>query len=338
MGLRIDTSIYERIRTSEDEKLDLTLRPKTLEEFIGQKNLKENLRVFIDAAKKRKESLDHILFYGPQGLGKTTLAHIIANELGVDIKTTSGPVLERPVDLVGILTNLKEGDVLFVDEIHRTSRTVEEYLYSALEDFCIDILIDKGPGARTEKINIAKFTLIGATTRFGMLTPPLRARFGIILHIDYYSPEELELVVKRSAKILGIKITDKASKEIAKRARGTPRIANRLLRRIRDFAEVDGKDEIELDTVLYALEKLGINEYGLDKRDEELLKLIAEKFKGGPVGIKTIAAAMEEDPKTIEEVYEPYLVKMGFLKRTARGRIITEKGLEAINLLPKRIL
>ncbi len=321
-----------KVSPLEEEKLDFTLRPKTLDEFVGQEKLKENLRVFIKAAKLRKETLDHILFHGPQGLGKTTLAYIIANELGVNIKTTSGPVLERPADLVGILTGLKDGDVIFIDEIHRTQRSVEEYLYSALEDFSIDILIDKGPGARSEKINIARFTLIGATTRYGMLTSPLRARFGIVMHIDYYPVQELDKIVKRSASIFKVEIDEEASREIAKRARGTPRIANRLLKRIRDFAQVKGNKRIDVETVRYALEKLGVNEYGLDKRDRELLRIIAEKFKGGPVGIKSLAAALEEDPRTIEEVYEPYLVKMGFLKRTARGRVITEEGKTAIGL------
>lgn len=321
-----------KVSPLEEEKLDFTLRPKTLDEFVGQEKLKENLRVFIKAAKLRKETLDHILFHGPQGLGKTTLAYIIANELGVNIKTTSGPVLERPADLVGILTALKDGDVIFIDEIHRTQRSVEEYLYSALEDFSIDILIDKGPGARSEKINIARFTLIGATTRYGMLTSPLRARFGIVMHIDYYPVQELDKIVKRSASIFKVEIDEEASREIAKRARGTPRIANRLLKRIRDFAQVKGNKRIDVETVRYALEKLGVNEYGLDKRDRELLRIIAEKFKGGPVGIKSLAAALEEDPRTIEEVYEPYLVKMGFLKRTARGRVITEEGKTAIGL------
>ena len=321
-----------KVSPLEEEKLDFTLRPKTLDEFVGQEKLKENLRVFIKAAKLRKETLDHILFHGPQGLGKTTLAYIIANELGVNIKTTSGPVLERPADLVGILTGLKDGDVIFIDEIHRTQRSVEEYLYSALEDFSIDILIDKGPGARSEKINIARFTLIGATTRYGMLTSPLRARFGIVMHIDYYPVQELDKIVKRSASIFKVEIDEEASREIAKRARGTPRIANRLLKRIRDFAQVKGNKRIDGETVRYALEKLGVNENGLDKRDRELLRIIAEKFKGGPVGIKSLAAALEEDPRTIEEVYEPYLVKMGFLKRTARGRVITEEGKTAIGL------
>ncbi len=305
-----------------------SLRPKKLSEFIGQEKVKENLEIFIKAVKKRKDVLEHVLLSGPPGLGKTTLAHLIANELDVDIKTTSGPVLEKPADLVGILTSLKEGDILFIDEIHRVPRVVEEYLYSAMEDFAIDVILDKGPSARTFRINLPKFTLIGATTRMGLISQPLIGRFGILLHLDYYSVEEIFQIVKRSSKLLNLNIDDESAYEIAKRSRGTPRIANRLLRRVRDFADVKNKGIIDLNITLYALEMLGIDKFGLDEVDKKILRVIIEKFRGGPVGIKTISLAINEDAGTIEEIYEPYLIRVGLLERTSRGRVATKLAYE----------
>lgn len=286
--------------------------------------MKENLSVFVEATKKRKEPLDHILLFGPPGLGKTTLAHIIANELGVNIISVSGPVLIKPRDLAGILTKLSRFDVLFIDEIHRIGKQVEEYLYQAMEDFAIDIVIDTGPHARSIKLNLQPFTLIGATTRSGLLTSALRSRFGYTPRLDYYSPQHLSGIVKRSAGILGIDIDTDGAMEIARRSRGTPRIANRLLKRVRDFAEVKGKGRIDKDIVLFSLEKLEVDEEGLDSMDKNILQTIIEKFKGGPVGLNTIATAVGEDPGTIEDVYEPYLIMRGFLKRTSRGRMATE--------------
>jgi len=286
--------------------------------------VKENLSVFVEATKKRKEPLDHILLFGPPGLGKTTLAHIIANELGVNIISVSGPVLIKPRDLAGILTKLSRFDVLFIDEIHRIGKQVEEYLYQAMEDFAIDIVIDTGPHARSIKLNLQPFTLIGATTRSGLLTSALRSRFGYTPRLDYYSPQHLSGIVKRSAGILGIDIDTDGAMEIARRSRGTPRIANRLLKRVRDFAEVKGKGRIDKDIVLFSLEKLEVDEEGLDSMDKNILQTIIEKFKGGPVGLNTIATAVGEDPGTIEDVYEPYLIMRGFLKRTSRGRMATE--------------
>ena len=305
-------------------ELDRALRPRTLDEFIGHTKLKENLRVFAEAAKRRGEALDHVLFYGPPGLGKTTLAYILSREMGVDIKSTSGPVIERPADLAGLLTGLKKGDILFIDEIHRLPRTVEEYLYSAMEDFRIDIVIDKGPGAQSIKLHLSPFTLIGATTRAGMITSPLLARFGMSFRLDFYTVEELSLIVKRSARLLDVEITDEGAREIAARSRGTPRIANRLLRRVRDFAEVEGNGVITLEIAHFALERLEVDERGLDEMDKKILLAIIEKFNGGPVGIKTLSLAVGEEPETIEEVYEPYLLREGFIKRTQRGRVATE--------------
>ncbi len=306
-----------------DKEFEETIRPKKLKDFIGQEKLKENLKTFILAAKKREEALDHILFYGPPGLGKTTLATIIANELGVKIITTSGPVLERGADLAAILTNLKDREVLFIDEIHRMNRVVEEMLYPAMEDYAIDVIIGQGPTARTIKLKLNKFTLIGATTRAGLLTSPLRDRFGYIGRLEYYSKEDLVKIIKRSAKILRIKIDDNGAEEIAKRSRGTPRIANKLLKRVRDYAEVHGNGIIDKKIADYALNMLDIDAKGLDSMDRKFLLALIEKFDGGPVGIDTISTYLDEEKDTIEDLYEPYLIQIGFLKRTPRGRVVT---------------
>jgi Holliday junction DNA helicase RuvB len=307
-----------------ERELDSNLRPKTFAEFIGQAKLKENLKVFIEAAKMRGEALDHVLFYGPPGLGKTTLAGIIANELGVAMAATSGPVIERPGDLAGMLTNLGERSVLFIDEVHRLNHVVEEYLYPAMEDFTLDIMIDKGPSARSIRLNLNKFTLIGATTRAGMITSPMRARFGVVSRIGFYTAAELKQIVERSAGILGVAIDDDAAREIAQRSRGTPRIANRLLRRVRDFAQVKAQGRVDLAIARHGLEALEVDERGLDDMDKRILMTIIDKFAGGPVGIGTLATAVGEEQETIEEVYEPYLVQEGFLERTPRGREVTE--------------
>ena len=315
-------------RQESDKDFERALRPERFEDFNGQEKIIENLRVFVQAAKRRGESLDHTLLYGPPGLGKTTLSNIIANELGVGFKVTSGPVLDKPGDLAGVLTSLDENDVLFIDEIHRLSPVVEEYLYSAMEDYRIDIMIDKGPGARSVQLNLSPFTLIGATTRSGVLTSPFRARFGINCHLEFYDHDVLNRIVKRSARLLNVPITDDAAQEIALRSRGTPRIANALLRRVRDFAQVKGSGKIETDITRYALEALNIDKYGLDEIDNKILLTIIDKFKGGPVGVTTIATALGEDPGTLEEVYEPYLIQEGFVKRTPRGREATDLAYE----------
>ncbi len=315
---------------------ELSLRPRFLREFIGQETLKENLGVFLQAAKQRSEPVDHVLLYGPPGLGKTTLAHIIANEMGAIVHVTSGPAIERPGDLVGILTNLEEGAILFIDEIHRLSRTVEEYLYPAMEDRKVDIMIGQGPAARSVRMEVPAFTVVGATTRQGLLTGPLRDRFGIISHFRYYEQDALYEIVRRSAGILGYEIAPDGAEEIARRSRGTPRIANRLLRRVRDFAQVDGHASIGQGIVQKAARALEIDDLGLDRIDRTLLQLIIERHRGGPVGIETLAASTGEDSQTIEDVYEPYLLQIGMLQRTPRGRCVTDLAYKHLGLVPPK--
>ncbi|UCZ54348.1 Holliday junction branch migration DNA helicase RuvB [Bacillus shivajii] len=313
-----------------------SLRPQTLSQYIGQRSVKENLTVFIEAAKMREECLDHVLLYGPPGLGKTTLAMIIANEMGVNLRTTSGPAIERPGDLAAILTALEPGDVLFIDEIHRLNRSVEEVLYPAMEDFCLDIVIGKGPSARSVRLDLPPFTLVGATTRAGMLSAPLRDRFGVMSRLEYYKQDELTEIVQRTGDVMDIRIHIEAGEEIARRSRGTPRIANRLLRRVRDFAQVRGNGEVDLQVTQEALELLQVDRLGLDHIDHKLLMGIIEKFRGGPVGLDTIAATIGEESHTIEDVYEPYLLQIGFLQRTPRGRMVTPKVYEHFQMeVPK---
>ncbi|MBI5050644.1 MAG: Holliday junction branch migration DNA helicase RuvB [Nitrospirae bacterium] len=320
----------------DDLSFEMTVRPRSFEEFVGQDKIKENLKIFIQAARQRKEPLDHVLFCGPPGLGKTTLAHIIATELGVGIKVTSGPVLERPGDLAAILTNLGDIDILFIDEIHRLPRVSEEILYPAMEDYQLDIIIGQGPSARSIKLNLPKFTLVGATTRTGLLTSPLRDRFGIINRLDYYVPADLEKILLRSAEILNVEIKEDAASEIAGRSRGTPRIANRLLRRVRDFAQVKGSGVVEIEITMQALTALEVDARGFDEMDRRLLIAIMEKFNGGPVGVETLAASVREEKETIEDVYEPFLLQEGFIERTTRGRIATRLAYEHFGrALPK---
>lgn len=319
---------------TEEQQIERALRPKALEDFSGQPRIVDNLKVFITAAKQRGEALDHVLLHGPPGLGKTTLSHIISNELETGLKMTSGPVLEKPGDLAGLLTNLNEGDVLFIDEIHRLNTVVEEYLYSAMEDYRIDIMIDSGPNARSIQITLSPFTLVGATTRMGLLTAPMRARFGITCHLDYYDVETLKRIIHRSASILNLEILEEGANEIARRSRGTPRIANALLRRVRDFAQVKGDGRITEEIAKIALEALNVDEYGLDEMDNKILSTIIQKFKGGPVGISTIATAIGEEAGTIEEVHEPFLIMEGFLQRTPRGREATEKAYRHLGIVP----
>ena len=336
MDFSEDFDFENRIMTTsaikDDGDSENSLRPKTLDEYIGQEKAKENLKIYIEAAKIRGENLDHVLLYGPPGLGKTTLSNIIAQEMGVNIRITSGPAIEKQGDLAALLTNLAEGDVLFIDEIHRLSRSVEEILYPAMEDNALDIIIGKGPAARSIRIDLPKFTLIGATTRAGQLTTPLRDRFGVMLKLELYTPDELTTIVKRSARILGLPITDDGAYEIASRSRGTPRIANRLLKRVRDFAQVEGSDKIDSKIANYALQRLEIDNLGLDNTDRKMIETIIKFYDGGPVGLETLAATVGEEAITLEDVYEPYLLQIGFLSRTPRGRCVTRLGYEHLGI------
>lgn len=329
---RVDDRAIAPEPQDDEAGFDFGLRPRSLGEFVGQSKLKENLRVFVDAARKRGEPLDHVLFYGPPGLGKTTLAHIISQELGAAIRTTSGPVLEKQGDLAAILTNLKENDILFIDEIHRLNRVVEEVLYPAMEDYQLDIIIGSGPNARTLKLNLPRFTLIGATTRTGLMTSPLRTRFGVMSRLEFYEPDELKLIVQRSASIMGTEIAEDAALEIARRSRGTPRIANRLLRRVRDFAEVKGDGAVDMEMASASLDSLEVDVKGLDEFDRKMLRFIIERFNGGPVGVDNLSAALNEERDTIEDVCEPYLLQIGMLERTPRGRVASRLAYEHLGI------
>jgi holliday junction DNA helicase RuvB len=335
MTIRSNQDVASQPLESEEVEIENTLRPHTLDEYVGQNSVKEKLKVFIEAARRRGESLDHCLFYGPPGLGKTSLAHIIAREMGVGLKSTSGPVIERTGDLAAILTNLEEKQVLFIDEIHRLNTTVEEILYPAMEDYQLDILIGQGPSAKTIKLNLPRFTLVGATTRAGLLTSPLRDRFGVAARLDFYTPEELKTIVGRSAKILGVKIEEHGALEIARRSRGTPRIVNRLLRRVRDFAEVRASGVITETVAQDALKLLEVDELGFDHMDRKILLTIIEKFSGGPVGIETLSSAVSEEKDTLEDVYEPFLIQCGYLNRTPRGRMATELAYRHFGIAPR---